>query len=297
VEFDISRWGAAVNLNGKNVVVTGGTQGLGLEIVRQCLSAGANVALCSRNGDEARNAAVMLAGEAAGRVVGASCDVSRLAEVDSFAEFCVSELGSVDALVCNAGIYGPKGAIGEVNWADWQAAIEINLMGAVYCCRAFLPALSKSARGKIVLLSGGGATKPLPFLSAYAASKAGLVRFGETLAEELRPQGIDVNMIAPGALNTRLLDEVLTAGPELVGTSFYEASVRQKLSGGTPLDQGAKLCAYLVSSESDGVTGRLISAIWDPWERLHELNKEIANTDIYTLRRIVPGDRGKNWDR
>ena len=157
---------------------------------------------------------------------------------------------------------------------------EINLFGAVYCCRAFLPFLMNAQRGKIILLSGGGATKPLPFLSAYAASKAGLVRFGETLAEELKDRGIDVNTVAPGALNTRLLDEVLEAGPERVGSAFYEASMRQKRSGGTPLDRGAQLCVYLASSESDGITGQLMSAVWDPWEKFNELRTDLTASDI-----------------
>jgi 3-oxoacyl-[acyl-carrier protein] reductase len=228
-------------------------------------------------------------------VLHAVADVSREADVDSFAEFCKAGLGGVDILVCNAGVYGPKGAIEEIDWPAWRDAIEINLFGAVYCCRAFLPHLIRSERGKIILVSGGGATKPLPYLSAYAASKAGLVRFGETLAEELRAKRVDVNMVAPGALNTRLLDEVLAAGPERVGTSFYESSLKQKQNGGTPLDRGAALCAYLASSESDGITGRLISAVWDPWERLHEVAEGLSTSDIYTLRRIVPEDRGKAW--
>ena len=141
-------------------------------------------------------------------------------------------------------------------------------MGAVYCCRVFIPILTRARRGKIVLLSGGGATKPLPYLSAYAASKAGLVRFGETLAGELKDRNVDVNMIAPGALNTRLLDEVLEAGPDVVGAGFFAASLKQKEQGGTPLTRGAELCAYLCSEASNGVTGKLISAVWDPWENL-----------------------------
>jgi NAD(P)-dependent dehydrogenase (short-subunit alcohol dehydrogenase family) len=122
------------------------------------------------------------------------------------------------------------------------------------------------------------------------------VRFGETLAEEIKPLGIDVNMIAPGALNTAMLDEVLSAGPEQVGNSFYEAAVKQKKTGGTPLELGASLCVHLASSAGDGVTGRLISAQWDPWNRLDEFKDELSSTDIYTLRRIIPGERGKDWD-
>jgi len=135
----------------------------------------------------------------------------------------------------------------------------------------------------------------MPNLSAYAASKAAVVRFGETLAEELQAFRIDVNSVAPGALNTRLLDEVLAAGPEKVGAKFYAQSVKQKEQGGTPLERGAALCVYLASAASDGVTGRLISAVWDPWEKLRDYLDDLRGSDIYTLRRIVPEERGKKW--
>src|SRR5262249_35999645 len=152
--------------------------------------------------------------------------------------------------------------------------IRINLLGSVYCCRAFLPVL-RQTRGKILIVSGGGATKPMPWLSAYAASKAGLVRFGETLSEEVKADGIDVNMIAPGALNTRMLDEILEAGPGKVGDAYYQSAVKQKESGGSSIERAAALCVHLVSGACDGVTGRLISAPWDPWPRLGELREEL----------------------
>jgi 3-oxoacyl-[acyl-carrier protein] reductase len=188
-------------------------------------------------------------------------DISAEADVKHLAYVIEKRYGRLDVLLLNAGVYGPKGAIEDVDWGAWTQALSINLLGTVLCCRTFLPLLRRSERGKILLVSGGGATKPLPFLSAYAASKAAVVRFGETLAEELRESRIDVNSIAPGALNTRLLEEVLSAGPERVGQTFYEASLRQKESGGTPLDRGAGLCAYLAGSASDGITGKLISAV------------------------------------
>jgi NAD(P)-dependent dehydrogenase (short-subunit alcohol dehydrogenase family) len=206
------------------------------------------------------------------------------------------QFGKLDILVTNAGVYGPKGAIEDVDWDQWSEAVSINLFGTVLCCRVLLPFLRQSAHGKILLVSGGGATKPLPFLSAYAASKAAVVRFGETLAEELREAGIDVNSIAPGALNTRLLEEVLSAGPEKVGQTFYQASLRQKESGGTALERGADLCVYLASSESNGITGKLISAVWDPWQDLAEHYQDLQSTDVYTLRRIVPRERGLHWN-
>jgi NAD(P)-dependent dehydrogenase (short-subunit alcohol dehydrogenase family) len=148
--------------------------------------------------------------------------------------------------------------------------------------------------GKIIALSGGGATQPLPRLSAYAASKAALVRFTETLAEEVRGSGIDVNAVAPGALNTRLLDQVLAAGPERVGAPFFERMLRQKSDGGTPLHVGAELVAFLASADSDGITGRLLSAVWDDWRGLPAIRERLQASDVFTLRRILPTDR--DWE-
>ncbi len=135
----------------------------------------------------------------------------------------------------------------------------------------------------------------MPNFSAYAASKAGIIRFAETLAQELASFNIHVTAISPGALNTRMLDEVLNIGPEIVGEKIYQAALQQKKEGGDSLALAAGLCVYL-ASETNGITGKLISAIWDPWEKLHKYYEEIINTDIYTLRRIVPEDRGINWE-
>ena len=279
----------------RRVLVTGGSQGIGLAIADAFAAGGCDVAICGRTEDVLRDAAAGLrARHADVRVHARAADVADEASVDALIADVVGELGGLDVLVANAGVYGPKGAIEGVDWDAWVEAIRINLLGVVYSARRALPALRRSARGKIVILSGGGATKPLPFLSAYAASKAGVVRFGETLAEELRPAGIDVNMVAPGALNTRLLDEVLAAGPQVVGEAFYASSLRQREQGGTPLEVGAALCAFLGSRESDGITGKLISAPWDPWQRF-AAERERLDGDVYTLRRIVPEERGWSW--
>ena len=182
-----------------------------------------------------------------------------------------------------------------MDWAEWAKAVEVNLFGTVLPCRAVLPGFREQGSGRIVNLSGGGATAPLPRFSAYAASKAAVVRFTETLAEELRGTPIQVNAVAPGALNTRLLEEAIAAGPDKVGQAFYDRSLRQKVEGGAPLEKGAALCAFLLSSESDGIQGRLLSAVWDPWADLPARRGELEESDIYTLRRIVPKDRGRNW--
>jgi NAD(P)-dependent dehydrogenase (short-subunit alcohol dehydrogenase family) len=228
-------------------------------------------------------------------VVAEVADVSVPGDVNRVIARTFAAFGRIDILVNNAGVYGPIGPVEDVEWADWEEAVRINLSGSVLACRAVIPYMRANGYGKIVQLSGGGATAPLPRLSAYAASKAAVVRFAETLAHELRADRIDVNAIAPGALNTRLLDEVLDAGAERVGAEFYERFVQQKEAGGAPLERGAELAVFLASAASDGITGRLISAVWDPWPDLGDHAAELDASDVYTLRRIVPEDRGLSW--
>jgi NAD(P)-dependent dehydrogenase (short-subunit alcohol dehydrogenase family) len=284
-------------LGGRTALITGASQGLGLEIARAYLEAGvAGLCICGRDSLVLESALAELRGRAAPgqQVLGKAADVSNPEEVSSLVELALEGLGEVTVLVCNAGVYGPKGNLGQVDWTQWTRAVEINLHGSVLPARELLPHFTERGYGKIVQLSGGGATGPLPGLSAYAASKAAVVRFAETLAEELREHHIDVNAIAPGPLNTRMLDEVLRAGPGLVGEGFYQKALEQQRSGGIPLSQGAKLAVFLGSPASDGITGKLLSAVWDPWPQLPRHLEDLAS-DVYTLRRIVPSDRGMDW--
>lgn len=287
-----------MQLNGRGIVITGANQGLGKAIAEACLAEGAHLLLCARDAALLEQTAAELRSKAAAgqRVVCQRADVSNRDDVHRLFETGSRELPRLDGLVNNAGIYGPKGLIEEVDVDAWRAAIEINLFGVVYTCREVLPVFRRQGSGKIVNLSGGGATSPMPRISAYAASKAAVVRFTETLAEETRGTGIDVNAVAPGALNTRFLEEVLAEGPERVGTQFYAKAIRQKQQGGAPLSAGAGLCVFLLSPASDGITGKLISAMWDPWQDLARHAGELQSSDIYTLRRIIPQDRGVQWE-
>jgi len=285
-----------MKLNGLNALITGSSQGLGRAIAEHYLREGANVALCARSQKELQSTRAELAEQYPGRkIVARSCDVSDERQVDELVSFTKRELSSIDILVLNAGIYGPMGPTESVDLLEWRRAIDINIFGVLLPCRAVIPGFKKAGRGKIVILSGGGATNPLPNISAYAASKAAAIRLMETLAEELRTDHIDVNAVAPGALATRLVDQVLAAGPAKVGAAFFEKNKVWKEKGAVPLALGASLAVYLGSSESDGITGKLLSAQWDPWAKLQEHREDLAKTDIYCLRRIVPEDRGRKW--
>jgi NAD(P)-dependent dehydrogenase (short-subunit alcohol dehydrogenase family) len=283
----------------RNALITGGSQGLGEAIAEQFVREGANLVLCARNAGRLSVTCDRLSQLAAPgqKVLARPCDVSSEEQVNDLVAFAIAALGSLHVLVNNAGVYGPMGPTEGVSLKEWQRAIEVNLYGVLLPCRAVIPHFKQNGRGKILILSGGGATNPLPNISAYAAAKAAAVRLMETLAEELRPFRVDVNAIAPGALATRLVDEVLAAGPEKVGWAFYEKNQQWKLEGATPLSRGADLAVYLASDPSDGISGKLISAQWDAWSNLHAHRDELARSDIYCLRRIVPEDRGMKWNR
>ena len=284
-------------LQGRTAIITGASQGLGLEIATQYVAAGASLIICARDEGMLSKAADVLKRSASNDQVISHivADVAESESVDALIDFAIDKMGRIDILVNNAGIYGPKGSTDSVDWAQWVQAINVNLLGSVLMCRAVITHMKRQGYGKIVQLSGGGATNPLPNLSSYAVSKAGIVRFIETLAIEAAEYAIDANAIAPGALNTRMLDEILASDPEAVGKKFYDRALQQKASGGAGLEKGARLAVFLGSAGSDGITGKLISAIWDPWEELDRYKADLEDSDIYTLRRIVPSDRGLDW--
>ncbi len=288
---------AGDSLASRNALITGASQGLGLQIAQAYLSAGAaGVCICGRDAATLQSAAAELNGMTGPgqQVLAEVADVSVPEDVERLVQNTTARLGELTILISNAGVYGPKGAVDRTDWSEWVRTVEINLFGSVLPVRAVASHFMRRGYGKIIQLSGGGATGPLPGFSAYAASKTAVVRFAETLAGELREHHIDVNAIAPGALNTRMLEEVLAAGPERVGKAFYERALEQQRSGGVPLRRGAELAVFLGSAASDGITGKLLSAVWDPWSELPRRRADL-DSDVYTLRRIVPGDRGLDW--
>jgi NAD(P)-dependent dehydrogenase (short-subunit alcohol dehydrogenase family) len=190
---------------------------------------------------------------------------------------------SPNVIICNAGVYGPIEPFGHSAFSDaWKDCIEVNLMGTVNTCHAFLPWMQARGKGKIIIIAGGGATKPMPNFSAYAASKAAVVRFAETLALEVKDYGIDVNCISPGLLNTDIHKHVIAAGVEKAGRLAYDEAMA--LRDATPaFSKPCDLAVWLASDKSNGITGRLISAVWDDWESF----TPDMPADKYTLRRVT----------
>ena len=169
--------------------------------------------------------------------------------------------GKLHGLVTAAGILGPIGSLEDLAPADLIETIAVNLIGTMLALRFALPRL-RPGGGRAVTFSGGGGTSPLPRYDAYAASKAAVVRLTENLAADGE---IEINAVAPGFVATRMHDGTLQAGPEAAGQRYYERTRQQLRGGGFPPSEAAELVAFLLGPEAAGISGRLISAQWDPW--------------------------------
>ena len=277
-------------LAGRTVVVTGGSMGIGYACAEAALAAGANVVIAAR-GEHALIAAADQLGAA--RVLARACDVTDGAQVDALFADAIDHFGVIDGVVHAAAVLGPIGEVTDVGEDEWFDAVRVDLFGTFLVARAAARALKRRG-GKIVLLSGGGATAPFPRYSAYACSKAGVVRLAETLAEELAPYRIDVNALAPGFVATRMHEATLEAGVR-AGEAYLRRTQEELERGGVPAALAAAAAVFLLSAESDGITGRLLAAPWDAWTKWPERVQDIRNSDVFTLRRIVPRDRGMEW--
>jgi 3-oxoacyl-[acyl-carrier protein] reductase len=241
----------------KRAVVTGGSGGIGKIIAKALHDNGFEIILIARNEENLKKVAL----EIGNNVKTFPCDVTSYTHVESlFANF-----DKIDVLVNSAGILGPTETLEASDIANWKRVLEVNLMGTVNCCKAAGPILEKSEHGKIVNIAGGGAAYARPLHSAYATSKAGVVRFTEELSLELK--NTDINVIAPGAHNTKLWeDESVDEAPE---------------QWANPEDV-AKLVLYLASEKSNSITGKFIH-IKDDYE---SFTPELSKSDKCALRRV-----------
>ncbi len=274
-----------MNLSGQAAMVTGGGRGIGRAIALALSRVGAGVLVFARTAADVQSVAAEI--DALGsQGLAQSGDVRNPKDVAAAVEQVTRVFGGLHILVNAAGIQGPIGPLWENDLAGWRETLETHLLGTFLSCRAVLPAMLAARRGKIINFSGGGAAGPRKYFSAYAASKAGVVRLTETLAEEVQPHNIQVNAIAPGAVFTRLTEQVIAAGSAAGAEGLAEA-LRTRESAALP-ERAAELVLFLLSPESGALTGRLISAVWDDWPAMARDSPELAAAGGYTLRRLDP---------
>lgn len=282
-------------MNDATIVVTGGSMGIGLACARQLAREGHRLVLCARGEGGLGEAQAAILREVPDARVGTTvADVARADQVDRVFD-AAERLGTLAGVVHAAAILGPIGSAVDVEPEAWLEAVRVNLFGAFLVARTACQRLMAQRHpGSIVLFSGGGGTGPFPNYTAYACGKVGVVRFAETLAQEVAPAGIRVNCVAPGFVVTRMHDATLRAG-EAAGKDYFERTRREVEGGGVSPDLAARAVSFLLSDAARGITGRLLAAPWDDWKVWPAHLDEIESSDLFTLRRIVPRDRGMDW--
>jgi 3-oxoacyl-[acyl-carrier protein] reductase len=268
------------NLNGKCVLITGAGRGIGKRLALGFAAAGARVALLARSKPELDLANLEIE-HAGGTSLRLRADVRDYEQLAAAVERMRSNLGCIDVLVCAAAIQGPLGPFLECPPQAWADTINTNLIGVANSVRAVLPNMMARRSGKIILLGGRGAADPRPGFTAYAVSKAGMVRLAESLAEELREENIQVNVMSPGAAYTHMTDEILQAGDRIVGKELEKAT-QTRLTGGVPADKQIDLALFLASDESNHVSGKLLH-VNDDWRRLEH---SMVSPELFTVRRV-----------
>jgi len=270
-------------LKDKVCLLVGASGTIGASIARRFYDEGARLAL-TYNTSKPERLALELAGTP-DRVGWYQLDVTDRAQVQQVVSQARNDFSHIDVLVNCTGFVGPIGSLETLDIREWTRTIEINLIGSVNLAQAVLPAMKQRGKGKILFFSGGGAAYGRPYFTSYSSSKAALVRFTESLGQELEPTNIQVNAIAPGAVNSRMWDDMRAAAGS-GGSKLLEEIKQMEENGGASPSCAAGLAVFLASDRSAGLTGRLFSAIWDDWEHLENHIEKITSSDIFTLRRI-----------
>jgi NAD(P)-dependent dehydrogenase (short-subunit alcohol dehydrogenase family) len=269
-----------------NIVVTGSSTGIGRALALRLVGRGHSV------WGLARSEQASFASGKSGIFTPSRCDVGNWGEVEASFQQIGAKWTHVDGLVCCAGSHGAVGPATRADPSRWSATVRSNLDGTFNSIRAAYELLRRAPRrSKVVCFAGGGATKARANFSGYGIAKTGIVRLVETIAEEESRVPLDINAVAPGAIATRLTDEIISLGPNVAGQAEFDSAVKQKAGGGASLERALDLVEWLLSMESDGISGKLISAPWDPWQGLGAHADSLRKSDVYTLRRILPEER------
>ena len=270
----------------KTCLIIGASGSIGAAIAESFYREGARVALTFHS--KRKGALSSRLPGRSPRIAPFRLDVRKWRDVQAVVGRVTKKFGPIHVLVNCSGVLGPVGASHKVSMKHWVETIEVNLMGSFYVIRAVLPSMLVAGGGKIIQFSGGGAAYGRPFFTAYSASKAALVRFTESLAGELCDKNIQINAIAPGPVESRMWDELRASG-SAGGQQAIEELKKMDMTGGVPAGRAAALALFLASNRSDGLTGRLISAVHDKWEEIGSEIPKVMSSDAWTLRRVPLG--------
>ena len=280
----------------KNIIITGSTGGLGSVLAIKYYQEGANLILIGRSFEKLNSLKEkLLIDKKSNQFIKIiKLDLGNLNLISKVLKKEFIKISKFDVLINCAAIQGPIGKSWENKFFEWQSTFNINFYSTMVLINTILPFMLKNNTGSIINISGGGSTSSRPDFSSYAISKTALVRYTEILAEELSNTKIKVNSIAPGIMATNMTKEVIKNKKNITNKKELKAANRVLLEGDN-MEKALNLCLFLSSKESKGINGKLISATWDPWEKITKNLNYISKSDIYTLRRILPEDRDINF--
>lgn len=268
-------------LKDKIAIVTGGGRGIGKAISKKFAEEGSFVVLASRSSAEMDETLEEIK-KSGGHGISIKTDISAITDVTKLIDKVVKEYSKIDVLVNNAGTIKPIGPIHMVKIQEWEDHIKTNLFGIFYCIKSVLPHMMSKNYGKIINMSGGGAFNVMANFSAYGASKAAIVRITEIVAAEVKDYNISVNAIAPGAIKTKITNDILESG-DMAGIEHERA--KEVIEKGGSLDKVTQLALFLASDESIGLSGKTISAKWDDLDFIKKNISTIQKSDKYTMKR------------
>jgi NAD(P)-dependent dehydrogenase (short-subunit alcohol dehydrogenase family) len=263
------------------VLVTGAGRGIGKRLAIGFATHGARVGLLARSKAELDLCHLEIE-HAGGNALRLRTDVSDYEQVSAAVERMKVQFGTYPkVLVCAAAVLGPIGPFAETAPKVWNEVLHTNLVGVLNCCRAVLPHMMEKRSGKIIILSCGGATPSRPNFALYGATKTALVRFAESLSEEVSEYNVQVNCLSPGASYTVMTDQILSAG-DRAGWKEIETAQSTRITGGIPAAKQIELATFLATEQSNHITGRLIG-VEDDWKKL---KASVVNPELYRLRRV-----------
>lgn len=274
-----------MKLENKIALITGGSGGIGKAIAKTFLKEGAKVVIAAKNKKKLEDTVKELKYSENKSIKYIQTDVSKPKEVKNLIEQIKLDYGKIDILVNAAAIQSPIGPFLEIDLDEAIKNIETNFIGTMLTCKYVLPIMIQNKKGKIINFSGGGSLSSRPNFSIYGSAKTAVIRFTETLAEEVKKYGVYANVMAPGSVDTGMVTEILNLGQKAGEKAIKEAE-RVRKTGGTGVEPAVELAVFLASDASDNITGKLISAPWDDWKNFNKRIKELKNSSLYTLRRI-----------